>query len=106
PSPCGAFGAGDFAGRKRFGEIDGAVAFLDCETIQALSETRTAVAGAGGKFEACAVTGAQEEPLVLGQEMVGEGLERNELVRTAIDVSVARAFRLYNDDIEFFFARA
>src|SRR5258708_8258117 len=38
--------------------------------------------------------------------MVGEGLQRDELVRAGIHKSVPRSIRLYNDDIELVFAFA
>src|SRR5690348_1841175 len=48
--------------------------------------------------------GAHEMPLVLGQEVVGKCLQRDELVRTGIDIGVHAPCRLDDDHIQLVFA--
>src|SRR5689334_9801511 len=96
PASGGAQSADDLLRRTRIGEIDRAVAFFDRKARKRLPQARTVDAFAGRKHEARAMTRAEEVFLVLGQEMVREGLERNVLVRAGIYISVARALRLHD----------
>src|SRR5439155_20885310 len=56
--------------------------------------------------ETRAVSGTEKKFLVIGQEMIGKGLQRDELVRAAIHIGVPRPIGLYNDDIELVLALA
>jgi hypothetical protein len=55
-------------------------------------------------FEQRAMPGANEMSFVLGQEMVGECLQWDELMRTAIDISPYAACRFYDDNVQLVFA--
>ena len=106
PAAGGAFAARDVRRRQVFAQIDAAIRFFDLKPVKPFAETRSADARPRRQLETGPMSRAEKEFLVLGEEVVGEGLQRDELVRAAIHKSVPRPFRLYNDDIELVLALA
>jgi hypothetical protein len=106
PPSAGALAARDLVGRQSFIEVKQPIPLDNLQPVETQPGTGSTDADPRGEFKQRPMARTDQMPLVVGQEVIREGLERNELMRTTIDIGVRTAVLADDDDVQFGFSFA